>query len=176
MPIRFSALLLALALWLGAAAIPALAIECYPLIPAEMVTSVNSAGGFSGQVFQFKTTATVSSNGTVFPAGTPGYGVVLNAIPASNRSRNGVIVLEPRFLVLDGQQVQIAGDPADASILSHDPSAIALGARALPFGAGIVASEAMNGTNITVGPGYSFHIVPLGNLQERGPCVQSPPG
>ena len=148
------------------------ALQCYPLIPAQMITSVDSAAGFSGQVFQFKTTQTVSSNGTTFPEGSLGYGVVLNAIPASNRSRNGIIVLEPRFLLVDGQQVQIAGDPADASILTHDPSVIALGARALPFGAGIVANEAMNGTNITVGPGYTFHVVPVGNLQERGPCVK----
>lgn len=156
-----------------AAATPArAALQCYPLIPAEMLTSVNSAAGFSGQVFQFKTSQTVSSNGTNFPAGSLGYGVVLNAVPASNRSRNGIIVLEPRFLLVDGQQVQVAGDPEDASILTHDPSAIALGARALPFGAGIVANEAIDGTNITVGPGYTFHVVPVGNLQERGPCME----
>ncbi len=174
MATRLYTFLFLLALSLAQSALPARALECYPLIPAEMLSSVNSGNGFSGQVFQFKTSATVSSNGTVFPAGTAGYGVVLTAIPASNRSRNGIIVLEPRFLVLDGQQIQVAGDPADASILTHDPSAVALGARSLPFGAGIVADEALNGTNITVGPGYAFHIVPLGNLQERGPCVQSP--
>ena len=148
------------------------ALSCYPLIPAEMLTTVNSAQGFSGQVFQFKTTETVSSNGFTFPAGTRGYGVVLNAIPASNRARNGIIILEPRFLLVDGQQVQIAGDPADASVLTHDPSALQLGLRVIPYGGGFAASEAVNGTNITVGPGYMFHIVPIGNLQERGPCIQ----
>ena len=169
----FRLLMLALALALAAAPARAGAtLQCYPLIPAEMVTTVNSARGFSGQVFQFKTTQTVSSNGSTFPAGAQGYGVVLNAIPASNRSRNGIIVLEPRFLIVDGQQVQVAGDPADASVLTHDPSALALGLRAIPYGAGIVASEAVNGTNITVGPGYTFHVVPIGNLQERGPCIQ----
>ena len=166
------AILAALGLACGAAPARA-ALQCYPLIPAEMLTTVNSAAGFSGQVFQFKTTATASSNGTEFPAGTQGYGVVLNAIPASNRSRNGIIVLEPRFLILNGQQVQVAGDPADASVLTHDPSVASLGLRALPFGAGIAANEAVEGTNITVGPGYAFHIVPIGNLQERGPCQES---
>ena len=125
----FRILLLAFAMALAAAGAPTHAIaalECYPLIPVEMVTTVNSAQGFSGQVFQFKTTQTVSSNGSTFPAGTQGYGVVLNAIPARNRSRNG---------------------------------------------GGIVASEAVNGTNISVGPGYTFHVVPIGNLQERGPCI-----
>ena len=171
-PKCFALLLVLLAL--GGTAAPARAgLRCYPLIPAQMLSSINSAGGFSGQVFRFKTTVAVSSNGTFFPAGTPGFGVVLSAIPASNRARNGIIVLEPRFLLVDGQQVQIAGDPADASILTHDPSAVALGARALPFGAGIAASEAIDGTNITVGPGYAFHVVPVGNLQERGPCTDS---
>ena len=173
MTLRSGAIALVATLMLASGAAPANALQCYPLIPAEMLTSVNSSAGFSGQVFQYKTTATVSSNGTTFPAGSLGYGVVLNAIPASNRSRNGIIVLEPRFLLVDGQQVQVAGDPADASILTHDPSVEALGARALPFGAGIAANEAIDGTNITVGPGYAFHIVPIGNLQERGPCVQS---
>ena len=148
------------------------ALTCYTLIPAEMMSTVNSRQGFSGQVFQFKTSQTVESDGFTVPAGTLGYGVVLNAIPASNRARNGIIILEPRFLIVDGQQVQVAGDPADASILTHDPSVAALGARAIPFGAGIAADEGIKGTDITIGPGYTFHIVPIGNLQERGPCVQ----
>ncbi len=171
----FNLVLLSLVAALGVAAAPARAgatLQCYPLIPAEMLTTVNSAEGFSGQVFQFKTTATVSSDGFEFPAGTLGYGVVLNAIPASNRARNGIVVLEPRFLLVNGQEVQVAGDPADASVLTHDPSVFQMGLRAIPYGGGIVATEAVNGTNITVGPGYAFHIVPIGNLQERGPCVQ----
>lgn len=157
----------------GGAAPSDAALSCYTQIPAKMLTTVSSAEGFSGQVFQFQTTETVSSNGTTFPAGTIGYGAVLNAIPASNRSRNGIVILEPRFLLVNGQEVQVAGAPIDASIITHDPSALALGVRALPFGSGIAANEAINGTNITVGPGYAFHVVPVGNLQERGPCVQT---
>ena len=129
-------LLLSLLAALAVAVAPAranAALQCYPLIPAEMLTTVNSAEGFSGQVFQFKTTATVSSNGFEFPSGTLGYGVVLNAIPASNRARNGIIVLEPRFLLVNGQEVQIAGDPADASVLTHDPSVFQMGLRAIPY-------------------------------------------
>jgi len=168
------AFLLALAL-AGTAVRSDAALSCYPLIPVQMLTTVSSAEGFSGQVFQFKTTETVSSNGTTFPAGAIGYGAVLNAIPASNRARNGIVILEPRFVLVDGQQIQVAGAPIDASILTHDPSAVALGVRVLPFGSGIAANEAIDGTNITVGPGYVFHVVPVGNLQERGPCVQEVP-
>lgn len=99
-----------------------------------MVTTVSSAAGYSGQVFQFKTTANVSSNGFDFPAGSLGYGVVLSAIPASNRERNGAIPVP---------------------------------------GLGLAVDETTKGTNITIGPGYNFHLVPIGNLQQRGPCLQS---
>jgi hypothetical protein len=167
--------LLFLVLAMAAGTAPSDALTCYALIPAEMISTVDSQQGFSGQVFQFKTTQTVESDGFTVPAGTLGYGVVLNAIPASNRARNGIIVLEPRFLIVNGQQVQIAGDPADGSILTHDPSVAALGARVVPFGGGIAADEAIKGQDITIGPGYTFHVVPVGNLQERGPCMQSAP-
>ena len=147
---------------------------CYSLIPATMVTTVSSAAGYSGQVFQFKTTANVSSNGFDFPAGSLGYGVVLSAIPASNRERNGIVVLEPRFLTVNGQEVQVTGDPTDASILTHGASLIGVGAGAIPVpGLGLAVDETTKGTNITIGPGYNFHLVPIGNLQQRGPCLQS---
>ena len=149
-------------------------LQCYTLIPATMLTTVSSAGGYSGQVFQFRTTAAASSNGIEVPAGSPGYGVVLSAVPASNRARNGIVVLEARFLVVDGQQVQVTGDPQDASILTHGASVLGTGAGAIPVpGLGLAIDEAIKGTNITVGPGYNFHVVPIGNLQERGPCVQN---
>jgi hypothetical protein len=156
------------------AAAPVLAVlTCYPEIPASMLTSVTSASGFSGQVFRFKTTATVDSNGTRVPAGTIGYGIVLSNIPASNRARNGAIVLSPRFLSLGRTQMQVAGDPRDASILTHGPNPVAEGAGAVPVpGVSLAIGEALHGTNITIGPGYNFHIVPVGNLLERGPCVE----
>ena len=150
------------------------ALTCYPLIPAMMLTTVASAHGYSGRVFQFKTTATVVSNGLDVRAGTRGYGIVLSAVPASNRARNGIIVLEARFLVVDGHQVQVTGDPRDASILTHGASLLGIGAGAIPVpGLGFAIDEGIKGTNITIGPGYTFHVVPLGNLRQRGPCVQS---
>jgi hypothetical protein len=149
------------------------ALTCYAEIPAAMLTTVTSASGFSGQVFEFKTTQTVTSNGTHVPAGTIGYGIVLSNVPASNRARNGIIVLSPRYLVLGGKQFDVAGDPKDASVLTHGPNPVAQGAGAVPVpGLGFAVSEAMRGTNITIGPGYHFHVVPIGNLLERGPCVE----
>ena len=150
------------------------ALTCYPLIPATMLTTVASAHGYSGRVFEFKTTATVVSNGLQIRAGTRGYGIVLSAVPASNRARNGIIVLEARFLVVDGHHVQVTGDPRDASILTHGASLLGIGAGAIPVpGLGLAIDEGIKGTNITIGPGYTFHVVPLGNLWQRGPCVRS---
>jgi hypothetical protein len=150
-------------------------LSCYGLIPATMLTTVTSASGYSGQVFRFKTTAVGSFNGVSIPAGSIGYGVVRSAIPASNHARNGVVVLEPRFILVGGQQMQISGDPRDSSILTHGPNPIGTGAGAIPVpGVGLAVNEAIHGTNITIGPGYNFHIVPLGNVQQRGPCIQQP--
>jgi hypothetical protein len=160
---------------LAIAAVPARAttLTCYAEIPATMLSTVSSASGYSGQVIRFKTTAAIASNGTQIPSGTIGYGIVLSAVPASNRARNGVIVLEPRFLLLNNQQLQVAGDPRDATILTHGASVVTQGASAVPLpGFGTVFSEAEKGSNITIGPGYNFHVVPIGDLQKQGPCVQ----
>jgi hypothetical protein len=160
---------------LAASATPArAALNCYTLIPATMVTTVTSAGGYSGEVFRFKTTAAATTNGVSVPAGTPGYGIVLNAVPASNRARNGIIVLEARYLLLGGRHLQITGDPRDASILSHGPSVLGEGAGVIPVpGLGMALKEGIQGSNITIGPGYNFHVVPIGNLMQRGPCLQT---
>ena len=165
--------LVTLALGAAAPRPAAAALTCYAQIPVTMLSTVTSQSGYSGQVFRFRVLTTTSSNGATYPSGAVGYGVVLSAIPASNRARDGIVVLEPRYVIVNGQQVQVAGNPKDASILTHGPNPIAEGAGAIPVpGLGIAVNEAMKGTNITIGPGYNFHVVPIGNLQERGPCVQ----
>jgi hypothetical protein len=174
--LRFvSAFFALLALAASAAPAGAATLVCYDEIPATMITTVTSTSGYSGQVFRFKTIAATTFDGTAIPSGTVGYGIVLTAIPASNRARNGIVVLEPRFLLLSGREFQVAGDPRDASILSHGPSYLTEGASAVPLpGFGLAVSEAAHGTNITIGPGYKFHVVPIGNLEKQGPCVQKP--
>jgi hypothetical protein len=160
--------------WAIAATSPAAAdLHCYRLVPATMLTTVTSASGYSGEVFRFKTTATVVSNGVSIPAGALGYGIVLSAVPASNRARNGIVVLEARYVVAGGRQIQVTGDPRDASILTHGASALGVGTGAIPVpGLGLAVNEAIKGTDITIGPGYNFHVVPIGDLQSRGPCTE----
>jgi hypothetical protein len=141
-----------------------------------MITTVTSASGYSGQVFRFRTLSTVMSNGVLVPAHTIGVGIVLSAVPASNHARNGVVVLEPRYLMLGPTQLPVTGDPRDGSVLTHGVNPIVSGAGAVPVpGFGLAVSEAVKGTDIKIGPGYNFHVVPIGNLDKRGPCVQISP-
>ena len=152
---------------------PASALTCYPQISAGMIDTVTSKSGFSGQVFRFRILATATSQGKTFPKGAVGYGVVLQAIPASNHARNGIVVLEPRYVTVNDAHYQVAGNPRDASILTHQASVLNRGLGAVPIpGVGFAANEAIQGSDITIGPGYTFHIVPIGDLQQRGPCVQ----
>ena len=149
-------------------------LTCYPQLPATMIDTVTSQSGYSGQVFRFRITAATASNGVTFPAGAIGYGIVLQAIPASNRARNGIVVLEPRYVLVGGEKIEVTGNPSDAEILSHQPSVLSRGAGAIPIpGVGLAANEAIHGTDITIGPGYAFHVVPVGTLSKRGPCVKS---
>jgi hypothetical protein len=170
---RFTLSMLLVAVLSPAPATAAAALQCYTQIPSTMVGTVTSDSGYSGEVFRFKTTATVVTNGKKIPAGTLGYGVVLASIPASNRARNGIIVLEPRYLLIGGHHFQVTGNPVDASILTHGPNPVAEGMGAVPLpGFGLAANEMIHGTNITIGPGYNFHVVPIGDLSKRGPCVR----
>ena len=168
-----SASALVLTLLAAGSVLPAkAALTCYGQIPVTMVTTVTSQSGYSGEVFRFRVTQTTTSNGTVFPEDAVGYGVVLTAIPASNRARNGVVVLEPRFVVVRGEQIAVAGNPKDASVLTHGPNPISEGAGAIPVpGLGLAVNEEVHGTNITIGPGYNFHVIPLGNIVARPPCT-----
>lgn len=160
---------------LGARAPARAGLVCNAVIPATMLSTVTSASGYSGEVFRFTTTQAASFGGVTIAAGTLGYGIVRSAVPASNRARNGIVVLEPRFLLVGSRVVQITGDPLDASILSHGASIVGEGAGAIPIpGLGLAVKEALHGSNITVGPGYRFHVVPLGDITHQGPCRQTP--
>ena len=172
----FFILSLAMSFLAGSGAVArASTLTCYPQIPATMLTTVTSQSGYSGEVFRFRVTQTTVSNGVTFAQGATGYGVVLAAIPASNRARDGVVVLEPRFVLVNGRELQVAGNPKDASILTHGANPIAAGAGAIPVpGLGLAVDEAIKGTNITIGPGYNFHVIPIGNLQKAAPCRQTP--
>lgn len=159
----------------AATGLPARAsLTCNAVIPAAMLSTVTSASGYSGEVFRFRTTAAAKVDGVTIAPGTIGYGIVRSAVPASNRARNGIVVLEPRFVVVGRRRIQVTGDPVDASILSHGASIVGQGAGAIPIpGLGLAVKEALRGTDITVGPGYVFHVVPLGDILQRGPCVQT---
>ncbi|MBV8368332.1 MAG: hypothetical protein JO036_05285 [Candidatus Eremiobacteraeota bacterium] len=91
-----------------------------------MNETVDSAHAKAGDVFTFALVdSATTSDGTIVPRGTLGYGIVANAAHAGSGGRGGYLALETRFFVLDdGRHVQAIIDRAS------DQASSALGASA----------------------------------------------
>jgi hypothetical protein len=143
-------------------------------MPATMVDSVDSGTAYPGMVFRFEITSDVNFFGTIIPENTVGYGYVREVSAASNRDRNGSLILEVRALIYKNKQYQVMIDPRDSSTWSP---AITMGERAsdyLPI-PGVVrtaVNEVRNGKNITIGPGFHFRVVALGDPRKYSPCTK----
>jgi len=138
-----------------------------------MVDTLDSAKTYPGERFRFKTTAASIVRGVRIPAGTRGWGIVRYAAAASNRARNGAIAIEPRFLSVGAKTIQVSADPREPVVRSHGQTIAEKGAGYVPI-LGIVHSAAnavRNGTDITLGPGFTFHVVPVGVLADTAPCA-----
>jgi len=111
-------------------------------------------------------------DGHLLPVDTIGYGYVRHVSAASNRNRDGSIVLEPREIIDENLRIQVMGDPRELAILSP---AVTFGERAsgyLPI-PGILrtaVNQVRNGRNITIGPGFLFHVIALGDPRKMAPC------
>lgn len=159
---------------LSAAGIPAGAWEtqCNAAISATMVDKVNSATAYPGMKFRWKTTQTGDFLGTTVPRGTVGYGYVREVIGASNRDRNGLLILEMRTLVFRNRLIQVMVDPQTSAVWAP---AMTLADRAtnwIPI-PGIVrtaVNEVRDGKNITIGPGFAFKVIALGDPRHTSPC------
>jgi hypothetical protein len=94
----------------------------YALVAVQ--DTVDSSRAKSGDVFTFVLVDNATtSDGTVVPRGTLGYGIVANAAHAGSGGRGGYLALETRFFVLDdGKHVQAIIDRAT------DQASSALGA------------------------------------------------
>ena len=165
---------LALALLFSAGPARAWETQCHISIPATMVDSVDSGTAYPGMKFRFHITTAVNFFGTILPAGTLGYGYVREVTGASNRNRNGSLILEMRALVYKNKIYDVMVDPRDSSVWSP---AMTVGERAsdyLPI-PGILrtaVNEVRNGKNITIGPGFQFHVVALGDPRKYAPCIK----
>ena len=157
-----------------ALAAPANAWEtvCSLSMPATMVDRVDSATAYPGMQFRFAITSDVNFFGTILPQNTIGYGYVMEVSAASNRNRNGSLILDMRSLEYRNKFYQVMIDPRDSTTWAP---ATTIGERAsdyLPI-PGIVrtaVNEVRDGKNIVIGPGFHFRIIALGDPRKYQPC------
>jgi len=77
------------------------ALDPCTVVAVEMLETVDSSDARAGDFFRFQTVNAVTAGAAVtIPARTLGYGEVTIASPAGRQGHAGVLVLEPRYLVL----------------------------------------------------------------------------
>lgn len=164
------AALLLCALALGATPAPATAPPLDPctVVAVEMLENVDSGDARPGDFFRFETVNAVTSGAkVVIPARALGYGVVAIAAPAGRQNRPGVLVLEPRYLVLpNGRHVGVVlnhnSDSLQKASGSGDFVPGYLGAIPIP-GVGLAIAGFNyfhHGKNVTVPRGLIFTVFP----------------
>jgi hypothetical protein len=151
---------------------------CYAEIPVGMLDKVFSGSARPGNVFRFRVEHPETlDDGMMIPEGTLGYGVVRYAEPAGPHAHDGVLALEPRYLIVPKPfggvtRVEVTMNPTlpvtytPAGMLSQGMSA----AQSVPVaGLAVTAVNVVRwGRNLTLGPGFSFSVLPVDNLA-RGP-------
>ncbi|MEA2663600.1 MAG: hypothetical protein QOI11_544 [Candidatus Eremiobacteraeota bacterium] len=155
---------------------------CAFAIPVEMLDKVYSGNARAGAPFRFKvSTAAELDDGTAVPAGTIGYGIVRGASAAGRHNHDGMVALEPRYLVLPpkrkGAPVRVAAVTMNPQLpVAWSPSEPLLqkGASHIPLPVPGLAMTAINtvrwGRNITLGPGFTFTVLPVENLAQGPVC------
>lgn len=153
---------------------------CAWQIPSEMVDKVDSSTARTGAPFRFRVSeATALDDGTPVPAGTLGYGVIRAASSAGRHNHDGMLSLEPRYLVIPPAKGKGAARTVPVTMnpllpVTWTPSEPLLNKAAshvpLPI-PGLVMTGVNTlrwGRNITLGPGFAFTVLPVENLA-RGP-------
>jgi len=130
------------------------------LIPATMVSSVNSASAKAGDPFTFRTTQPAHVGAVTISSGTIGHGVVKSVSPAAG-TRRGSLSLQPRYLELPGGKC--------IAVTSDDGGSTTYSARrhVFPFpvpvpGLIVVGGVVNPGGNVAIGPGTKFNVVATG--------------
>ncbi|HZO95424.1 MAG TPA: hypothetical protein VFB22_16870 [Candidatus Baltobacteraceae bacterium] len=150
---------------------------CVSAIPVDMVDKVDSKTARAGGTFRFKTTLDAQlDDGTPVLAGTPGYGLIRFADPAGRNGHDGSLALEPRYLVVAKpkggyKRVDVTMNPTlPAEWTAKDlMSAVADAPIPVP-GVSIAINAVRWGRNITLGPGFTFSVIPIDNLQHGPIC------
>ena len=158
---------------------PARAVKvCAWQIPSEMVDKVFSGSAHSGAPFRFKVAqSTQLDDGTAVPAGTPGYGIIRAASSAGRHNHDGMLSLEPRYIVLETANgvervVPVTMNPLLPVTWTPSEPLLNKAASHVPLPIPGLVMTGVNmvrwGRNITLGPGFMFTVLPVENLA-RGP-------
>jgi hypothetical protein len=151
-------------------------LRCADPIPATLVDRIDSATAYPGERFRFKTTAAANHGAYTIPSGSEGWGYVRYVRPAGTRNRSGLIVLEPRVLIVGELRLPVMWDPMETAQYA---STVTLTEEALGYipMSGLISSAintARMGKNVIIGPGFNFHVVMLGEITTSEPCAHVP--
>jgi hypothetical protein len=152
---------------------------CAWAIPSEMISTVFSGSAHSGAPFRFKVAeSTALDDGTTVPAGTLGYGIIRAASSAGRHNHDGMLSLEPRYIVLEKANstaeriVPVTMNPLLPVTWSPSEPLLNKAASHVPMPVPGLVMSGVNmvrwGRNITLGPGFTFTVLPVENLA-RGP-------
>jgi len=140
-----------------------------------MIDTVRSATARVGGIFHFKIAETMTlEDGTTVEAGTLGYGLIRSASAAGRHNHDGLLALEPRYLLVPKPKggvlrVDVAMDPTLPPVWSPDEPLLNRAASHVPLPIPGIVMTGVNmvrwGRNITLGPGFTFAVIPVGKLE-----------
>jgi hypothetical protein len=142
-------------------------LEPCTIVAVEMLETVSSTDARPGDFFRFQTVnAVTAGKDVVIPARTMGYGDVTISSPAGREGHSGVLVLEPRYLILpNGRHVGVElnhnSDSLQKSSSSDNPPSY-LGALPIPgVGLALGAFDYFHrGKDVVVPRGLIFTVFP----------------
>ncbi len=151
---------------------------CALAVSAEMIDKVESRTARAGGDFRFKITQPMTlEDGTVVPSGTIGYGLIRSATSAGRASRDGMLSLEPRYLTVlaaKGAHRRVDVTMTPTLPVTWSPNDLLTDASRVPIPVAGLVMTGVNavrwGRNITLGPGFTFPVIPIGNLAKAPIC------
>jgi hypothetical protein len=146
----------------------AMTLERCTVVAVQMMETIDSRDARPGDFFRFETVNAVTNGpNVVIPARSMGYGVVAVASPAGpHNARPGVLVLEPRYLMLpDGKRLGVVLNHNTDNLMKSGANETIpgyLGAIPIPgVGAAIgLFNYFRHGKNIVVPRGTMFSVFP----------------
>lgn len=153
---------------------------CAFAMPTQMVSKLYSGTAKAGQDFEFRVAQPITlDDGTSIPAGTVGYGVVRSASSAGRHNHDGMIAIEPRYIVVPKpkggvKRVEVTMNPTLPVTWTPSEPLLNKAASHVPMPIPGLVMSGINmvrwGRNITLGPGFGFSVVPVGDLARGAVC------